>query len=953
MGKYVSLVNIAMAEKTHIQSSFATGEWAPNLNARVDLAKYQNAAALVRNFFVDYRGGVSTRMGTRYILQALKSAFPVRLIGFQISFTVGYILEFGENYIRFFYQGAPVLRAPKTITGITNAITAVVTSNAHGFLNGSWVYITGVNGMTQVNGRYFIVFNGTANTFQLLGLDNNSINSTAYGVYTSGGTAANIFELATPYAGADLALLKFAQSVNVLVLTHPNYAPRTLTFTSALSWALTTITFGSSIAAPGTPTITTTLAAGSVNYAYLVTAVDVNNQESNFNTPATLLSKQDLRTTAGSNQIAWSAITGATSYNVYKTELSYVGAPPTGAPFGFIGNSTGTQLIDSNIAPDYSQSPPIAQNPFGGSGVQSITLTSGGVYTSQPSVSIAPPGAGVTATAALTFQAVGCSLAFSGGGYRLADTITLTNGITLVVNGVFPSPGPGVLTSFSIFSLGGQTVSFPASPVLQVSTSGTGSGAQFNLQWTVATVVITNPGSGYGAPPAVTFTAGGPTAAAGTTIGAGPIGNPSVPGFFQQRLVLAAMPRASQTFIMSQTGNPYNLDVHDPLVGSDSIIGTLSSGHLNEIKSMVSMPSGLLMLTNWAAWLINGGSQGSAVYPFQIVANAQAYNGANDVPPIVATDNILYVQSKGSIIRNLSYNFSSNVFTGTDISVYSSHLFFGYQLLEWAWCQEPFKIAWIVRNDGNLLSLTFLKEQELIGWTHNDTNGYFKSVATVTEQVQQGSVDALYCVVQRTINGNNVKYIERMADRFVSAYASAWCVDSGIQYVGVAATTFTGAEHLAGMTVTGLADGVPIDPFVMPSTGFFTLAAAATTVTVGLAFTPQLQTLPIEIGSPTIQGKRKQIPTVVVRVADTLGLSIGASFDTLVTMKDLVLGNLGSQTNELVTGLVTGDAMTNIDARWTSQGQFCIEVTEPYPATILGVIPELTVGDTNSDSRKG
>lgn len=942
-----------MAEKTHIQSSFSTGEWAPNLNARVDLAKYQNAAAYVRNFFVDYRGGVSTRMGTKYILQAFKPAFPVRLIPFQASFTIGYVLEFGQNYIRFYYQGAPVLEAPKTITGITKANPGVVTSNAHGFTNGQWVYIIGVNGMTQVNGKYYFVFGVTANTFQLLDiLNQNNVNTTGYSTYTSGGTASSVYTISTPYAGADLALLKYAQNVNVMVLCHPNYAPQTLTLTSATSWALTPIVFGSSVTAPTISGINTTLAAGGVNYGYVVTAVDVNNQESNVSNVGQLLAFQDLRTTAGTNEVNWGAITGALSYNVYKAELSYIGAVPVGTQFGFIGSSTGVKFIDSNIAPDYSQSPPVAQNPFGGTGVQSITLVAGGTYTSQPSVSIAPPGAGVTATAALTFQANNCTLAFPGSNYVLGDTITLTNGITLVVNGVFPSPGPGILTSIAIFSLGGQTSSFPASPVLQVSTSGSGTGAQFNLTWFVATIVITNPGSGYGGAPAVTFTAGSPTAAASTTVGAGPIGNPSVPTFFQQRLVLAAPSNAPQTFIMSQTGNYYNLDVHDPVVASDAIIASLVSGQLNEIKSMISMPSGLMMLSNKAAWQVNGGSPGSAVAPFAIVANANAYNGASDVPPIIANYDILYVQSKGSIVRNLSYNFYNNVFTGTDISVYSSHLFFGYQINGWAWCEEPFKVAWVVRNDGNLLALTFLKEQELIGWTHCDTNGYFKSVASVTEQIQQGSVDALYTVVQRTINGTTTQYIERMADRFVTSYANAWCVDCGIQYVGAATTSFTGGEFLAGATVTGLADGIPITPFVMPTNGNFTLPSAASTVILGFAFTPQLLTLPLDTGTPTIQGKRKMIPTVTVRVVDTLGLSIGATSSPLVTMKDLVLGNLGSQTNAVVTGLVTGDAMTNINTAWTPQGQYFIQQSLPYPATILGVIPDFTVGDTNSDSRR-
>ncbi len=91
-----------------IQPSFNSGEWAPALNARVDLAKYHSGAALLRNFFVDYRGGATTRPGTRYIRWTFGNT-SVRLIPFQASFAVTYILEFGQGYVRFINNGATVL----------------------------------------------------------------------------------------------------------------------------------------------------------------------------------------------------------------------------------------------------------------------------------------------------------------------------------------------------------------------------------------------------------------------------------------------------------------------------------------------------------------------------------------------------------------------------------------------------------------------------------------------------------------------------------------------------------------------------------------------------------------------------------------------------------------------------------------------------------------------------
>lgn len=76
------------------------------------------------------------------------------------------------------------LSNPRAITNITKANPAVVTSTAHGLSNGDVVRITGVSGMTEVNGHTFTIANVAANTFQLSGT-----NSSAYTTYTSGGNA--------------------------------------------------------------------------------------------------------------------------------------------------------------------------------------------------------------------------------------------------------------------------------------------------------------------------------------------------------------------------------------------------------------------------------------------------------------------------------------------------------------------------------------------------------------------------------------------------------------------------------------------------------------------------------------------------------------------------------------------------------------------------------------------
>src|SRR6266446_1685940 len=345
-----------------IQTSFNSGEWSPSLYAQVSLKQYHSGAALLRNFFVDTRGGATTRPGTKYVATC-KSNGTVRPIPFQASFTVSYMLEFGQGYVRFFNNGTPVLETGKAVTAITQANPGVITSAAHGYSNGDWIVISGVVGMVLLNGNTFIVAGVTANTYTLTDLFGNVINTSSYGTYISGGTTQRVYTIVSPYQASEVFGIRYTQNVNQLYLCHPNYPPYVLTLVSATNWTLAPITIGSTVAAPVGQTVTTTLAAGSVNYAYVITAIDSNGQESPPSAFATLANVTDIRSVAGTNTITWTAVANAASYN---------------------------------ISVDFSQGPPIPQNPFFGSGVQSIALTGNANYTVIPTLTLtAPPAGGV------------------------------------------------------------------------------------------------------------------------------------------------------------------------------------------------------------------------------------------------------------------------------------------------------------------------------------------------------------------------------------------------------------------------------------------------------------------------------------------------------------------------------------------------------------------------------
>ena len=232
-----------MARTKYIQTNFTAGELSPRLDARIDLTKYQNGAKTLENMFIFPHGGTQRRGGTKFITQTKTAADKVRLVPFEFSTTQAYILEFGDEYIRFYRDNGAILEASKTITGITQANPAVVTSNSHGYNNGDWVYISAVVGMTEVNGSYYIVAGKTTNTFQLTDLDGNNINSSAFTAYGSAGTAERVYTVTTPWDKDDLFELSFTQSADILYVVHPNYSPRQVSRTGHTSWTVTEYEF--------------------------------------------------------------------------------------------------------------------------------------------------------------------------------------------------------------------------------------------------------------------------------------------------------------------------------------------------------------------------------------------------------------------------------------------------------------------------------------------------------------------------------------------------------------------------------------------------------------------------------------------------------------------------------------------------------------------------------------
>ena len=224
-------------------TNFTGGELSPRLDGRTDLTKYASGCSTLENLVVYPHGSAARRPGSTFVAEVADSDNKTRLIPFEFSTTQTYMLEFSNLKMRVYKDSGAVLEGDKTISGITAANPAVVTATSHGYENGDEVLISSVSGMTEVNGKRFLVADKTTNTFELQDKDGVDINSSSFTAYSSGGVANKVFEITTPYTTAQLFDLKFAQSADVMYITHPAHEVEKLSRTAHTTWTLTDVDF--------------------------------------------------------------------------------------------------------------------------------------------------------------------------------------------------------------------------------------------------------------------------------------------------------------------------------------------------------------------------------------------------------------------------------------------------------------------------------------------------------------------------------------------------------------------------------------------------------------------------------------------------------------------------------------------------------------------------------------
>ena len=419
--------------------------------------------------------------------------------------------------------------------------------------------------------------------------------------------------------------------------------------------------------------------------------------------------------------------------------------------------------------------------------------------------------------------------------------------------------------------------------------------------------------------------------------------NPTAVGFHQQRMVYGGSTDEPDTTYYSVIGDFNNFTHSVPFQADDSFSTTLASGQINDIRHYASIGRDLIIFTSGQEWVVRGSVGGVGFSIDTIEQMPQTSFGINHMPPIPINTTLLFVNDTSNAVQSVNFSFERDSYVGTDLSLYVPHLFLDKAAMEWGMAHNDEYTVYIVMDDGSLLHMTYNEEQEVLGWARWATQGFYHSVACIRPSITSRFV-VPYFVVERSIDGKQQLYIERLSNRQFINIEDAFFVDSGLSLdSSTPVDELYGLYHLRNMDVTILADGNVISGATVDQNGHLVLDRNYSVLHIGLGYTADIATLPPEFpiqGNTTAQSVRSQVSRVTVRFEKSRGLLIGMDEDHLVEMKQREFEVYGEPTKPL-----TGDKEIAIPAHWRSEGGLLLRQPYPLPLTVLAIIQNVEIGE--------
>lgn len=417
-------------------------------------------------------------------------------------------------------------------------------------------------------------------------------------------------------------------------------------------------------------------------------------------------------------------------------------------------------------------------------------------------------------------------------------------------------------------------------------------------------------------------------------------GYPNTVTFFQDRLVFGGSRKYPQRVWMSKTGDYENFEVvkeSGSITDDSAVTIDLLSQKACTINHL-DVGNDLIVMTEGNLWTIAGSE---TVTPTNITPRQQENYGTNNVIPVRVGSRVVYVQRRGSIIRDTGYHYDTDSYVGQDLTILAKHLIKGRTIKDAAYAQEPDSMIYFVTSDGQLICLTYVPEQKVYGWSHFVTDGEYTDVCAIAS----GNNDVIYAVVKRTIDGSTKYYIEQFdKDKSESVSQQDYCMMDAATIINgnAALSTVTGLSYLEGKEVFVIGDGYLFDTLTVQN-GALTLPQAAKRIVVGLPYTEILEQPNWDAGntpSGTVQGRKKQVTTAILRLSNSFGGKIGRDAKHL---NEIIYDSSRLELGEDV--LCSGDIKASLGrGGFDANGRTFIVHDTPYPFSVSAIIREVTFG---------
>jgi hypothetical protein len=408
-------------------------------------------------------------------------------------------------------------------------------------------------------------------------------------------------------------------------------------------------------------------------------------------------------------------------------------------------------------------------------------------------------------------------------------------------------------------------------------------------------------------------------------------GWPKTVVFHQQRLIFGGSDSYPQTLWFGKADPDNYNNFSEGTLDTDSF--TISLPGQNPIR-WISSQDYLVIGTSGSVGKY--GDEGQPITPTSPNYREQSPHGSADIKSANSSEAVLYVERSSRKVREFSYALQYEKYITPDLTILSENITesgikdISFQL-------RPDPVLWCVLNNGEISTLTYQRDQVVIAWTKQITDGDFESVAIIPSDEE----DEVWVTVKRTIDSNDYRYVEQFQPvSWGSDQNDCFFVDSGLSYSGTATDDFNGLDHLIGKTVSVYADGVIFSDVVVDANGAITIDAEASEVTVGLPYTSKLETLPLMI-DPQDKAMNKKVSAVFFDFYQTGYCKYGNGANSDLTTANFQENSLSAR-YDLYTSIVALKRFAFPYGSMKKQTIY-VESDRPMPLCIRAIVPELTI----------